>query len=212
MKEWTRKEIEEQIIGKVKAITVPVNVRVEGEHRILETTELESILRKAKFIGKQACGCRKMMGNCSPAIQSDDGCISIYDTESELLNDSSAKQVTVEEALEGLKRTSRAGLVHMAYIFSGREEPNLICSCCDCCCHTMGAVRKMGYKNQLFPSRLVAVQNQDLCNACGLCAARCRFGARAIFEKKLRYKAEECFGCGVCLETCPTGAISMADR
>ena len=211
MKEWTRETLEEQIIGKVKAYTIPVNVKIEGKQRVLDMGEVESMLRKAHTISQTECGCRKMMGNCSPALEPGDGCIGINSSEEDIAKYGSRK-VTLERALEGLRRTYDAGLVHMAYVFSGQELPTLICSCCECCCHSLGAARKLGYKDHVFPSSLLASQQANLCSACGACVDRCHFGARRIGDGSLEYSPEKCYGCGLCLDTCPSGAIGMVKR
>ncbi|MDQ7825584.1 MAG: 4Fe-4S binding protein [Candidatus Eremiobacteraeota bacterium] len=211
MKEWTREDLERDIVGKMRAVTIPVNIRIEGEQRILDTGEIESILRKAHTITQNECGCRKMMGNCNPPIEPGDGCLGINET-AEDIKKYGAREISLEQAIEGLRRTYRAGLVHMAYIFPDQETPFLICSCCECCCHSLGAARRLGYKNQVFPSRLVAVQDMATCSSCGTCVERCHFGARKIGSDVMEYSPEKCYGCGLCLETCPSGAISMEKR
>ncbi len=40
MNEWTRQELEKDIIGRLKGITIAINVRLEGEHRILDFSEV----------------------------------------------------------------------------------------------------------------------------------------------------------------------------
>lgn len=209
MKEWTREEIEAEFIGKMKAFTIPVNVRIEGKQRVLDMTEMESVLRKARVISQDECGCRKMMGNC---IEPMDGCLNIDECAEDAIKNYGSRQVTVEQALEALKRTSRAGFVHVAYVFPDQEIPFKVCSCCKCCCHTVGAARKYGYKDQIFPSRVIAIQDTDRCTGCGACVSRCQFDARTRNNGTLEYKAEKCFGCGVCVETCPSEAITMKRR
>jgi ferredoxin len=209
MKEWSRQELEEEIVGKMAAITIPVNIRIDSRQRVLDLSEMEATLRKARIISQQECGCRKMMGNC---IEPMDGCLGIDDVAESMIKGSGSRRVTVEEALEALKRTYAAGLVHLAYVHPGQDMPFMICSCCDCCCHTMGPIRKYGYENQIFPSGLIARQDMELCTACGSCETRCRFGARHLEQGTLFYESAKCFGCGLCLEPCPAGAISMAKR
>jgi len=59
---------------------------------------------------------------------------------------------------------------------------------------------------------ITAMVDHDICNACGLCALVCPYGAITA-DKKSKTKAEvveaACAGCGNCAATCAFGAISM---
>lgn len=62
-----------------------------------------------------------------------------------------------------------------------------------------------------------AVIRFDDCSGCGLCLARCRFGAvrpPAAAQPALSYAVDPaaCEGCGVCVRTCPEGAIDFPER
>jgi NAD-dependent dihydropyrimidine dehydrogenase PreA subunit len=208
-KDWTREELEEHTVGKMTAVTIPVNISMVGAQRILDTSELENILRSATVISQEECGCRKRVGSC---IEPMDGCLGINDLAVELIEKGEAAQITVEDALEAMKRTYDAGFVHMAYTFEGKDEIEYICSCCTCCCHSLSAAIRFGYEDHVFSSKFVAVQDDDRCTSCGTCVDRCHFKARILGDDDLEYIQEKCFGCGLCIETCPEKAISMAER
>jgi len=208
-KDWTREELEEHTVGKMTAITIPVNISMVGTQRILDMSELENILKRASVISQEECGCRKRVGKC---IDPMDGCLGINDLALELIEKDNAKQITLEEALEAMRRTYDAGLVHMAYVFEGKDEIEYICSCCSCCCHSLSAAIRFGYEDHVFSSDYVAVQNEELCESCGNCVDRCHFEARALKDGNLEFRQNECFGCGLCLETCPQEAISLVER
>jgi len=59
---------------------------------------------------------------------------------------------------------------------------------------------------------ITASIDDALCNACGLCASVCPYGALSA-DKKEKIKASvveaACAGCGTCGATCPQGAITM---
>ncbi len=207
-KDWTREELEEKFIGKMMAVTIPVNVTIEGKHRIVEMAELEKILRDAEVITQSECYCRETMGNC---IEPMDGCLSVDDAAREDIK-AGAKEISLEEALEAMERTSEAGLVHLAYVFEGKGEPEVICSCCSCCCHSLGAAVRFGYLGHVFESCFIASHDVEKCQNCGACVGRCQFGARELVDDKLVFHRDKCFGCGVCVKTCPASAIEMAKR
>lgn len=207
--DWTREELEEDIIGKMTAVPIPVNISISGKQRILDLSELKKILKSATAISQAECGCRKKVGNC---IDPMDGCLGINDLAIEMIGRNTARQITVEEALEAMKRTHDAGLVHMAYVFEGKDEIEYVCSCCSCCCHSLSAAIRFGYEDHVFSSKYVADQNEDICKSCGSCVERCQFKARRLTDGNLEFWQDRCFGCGLCVDICPEEAISLVER
>lgn len=51
---------------------------------------------------------------------------------------------------------------------------------------------------------------ERLCARCGMCAAACGTGARALGSESMVYDAAVCDGCGNCAEACMTGALDLA--
>ena len=47
-----------------KAITVPVNIEVEAEHRVYDFSEMKTILEGAQRIAVYDCGCKTEYENC----------------------------------------------------------------------------------------------------------------------------------------------------
>jgi NAD-dependent dihydropyrimidine dehydrogenase PreA subunit len=207
--DWTREELEEHYVGKMKAVTIPVNVTFSGKHRILEMGELEEILGNADVIAQTDCYCRERIGNC---IEPMDGCLTLDDEAIQDIERGDAKRISLEEALTAMKRTYDAGLVHMAYTDEGKDSVGIICSCCSCCCHSLSAALRFGYSDHVFGSKYIAVQDSEKCSSCGSCVDRCQFGARGFVDDELVYNIDSCFGCGVCLDTCPEDAIHLIKR
>ena len=207
--DWTREQLERSYVGKMKAVTIPLSIRMKGEQRILEMTELTRILKTASRLAQSTCDCRQKMGNC---IDPMDGCLALGESAEEGIRDGWAKEVSLEEALAAMKRTYDAGLVHMAYTFEGRDVVEQVCSCCVCCCHSLSAALRFGYQEHAFGSKYIATQNEDTCSQCGRCVERCQVGARELDEKQMRFDPARCFGCGLCVGFCPTGSISMVER
>jgi ferredoxin len=207
--DWTREELEKDIIGKMTAVAIPVDISIRSKQRILDLSELEKILKSATAISQAECGCREKVGNC---IDPMDGCLGVNDLAIEMIEEGDAKQITVEEALEAMKRTYEAGLVHMAYVFEGKDKVEYICSCCRCCCHSLSAAIRFGYEDHVFSSNYLAEQNEGKCKSCGTCVERCQFEARALIDGDLEFSQDKCFGCGLCVRTCPEEAISLVER
>ena len=193
------------------AVALPVNVEIEADHRVFDMSEVEKILRESEYIFLNNCGCRSMHRNCDNPL---DTCLAVnvgpdYPETGEGRN---SRRVTVEEALAALKRSHEAGLVHMAYVMKGDDKPFLICSCCTCCCHTLGGLLRHGIHTQVLTSKLIAEDDDAKCTDCGTCVKRCVFGARRMIDGEKQYDNTRCFGCGLCASTCLTNAIKLVDR
>ena len=208
---YSEKELRDIAGDLTSAVAVPVNVEIEAKQRVLDLSEVEKILMGSENIFLQDCGCRKLHHNCDSPL---DTCLAVNvgSDYAEKWPDNRSRKVNVEEALDALRRSHEAGLVHMAYVFKGEEKPQLICSCCTCCCHTLGGIVGHGITPQVLTSKLIAVDDESRCIECGKCVERCVLGARSIDDGKKRYDKMRCFGCGLCVSTCPEGAIKLVER
>ena len=62
--DYSDEELRKQARDLEYAVTIPVNIEIKANHRVLDLSEVESYLKKAKKIGLQDCGCRVEKGNC----------------------------------------------------------------------------------------------------------------------------------------------------
>ena len=126
-----------------------------------------------------------------------------------------ARILTKEEAIQFLKDTEKAGLVHNASF--GTTEPGIfICNCCSCHCGALYPARLMHVKGS-HTSNYSPKINMELCVGCETCARKCP--GEAIFhrfpneadgsDEKMVVREELCIGCGVCAANCPKDAIKM---
>ena len=115
-----------------------------------------------------------------------------------------------EEALDILRLTEEAGLVHSPGNF--RDGHNYICNCCTCCCGVLRSVAEFSVPTAIASSGFVAVVDVELCAGCGDCVARCQFGALAVPDDLCLVDAGCCVGCGLCVTTCPTEALRLVRR
>ncbi len=206
--DWTKKEL----IGEVSshtAVTIPVNTQVEAQQRILDLSEMKRLMEDAQLIALGECYCRKKYQKCDGPI---DVCLNLDKEAEDFIAKGLAKKVSLDEALEALKRSHKAGLVHIAYTFKEKEKPEVICSCCSCCCHSMSALVRFGMPDAVFESKYIATNNSETCVGCGTCVERCQFRARHLKDKEMFFDSSRCFGCGLCVSACPTQSISLIER
>ena len=182
----------------------------EYDEYVLPSQVLEYFIEKAKHHWiMNFCICRSSMKCKDYPI--DLGCLFIGDAVLDI-NPQLGRLVSKKEALEHLEKCRDAGLVHMAYIFEGKDKVERVCSCCSCCCHSLSAALRFGYSDHVFKSKFIATHDQAHCNDCGLCEERCQFKARELINDKLVFHKEKCFGCGLCVKVCEENAISMIER
>lgn len=213
-KDWSDEEIEDYDERIVSGVTIPVNVSIEAEHRVLDLGRVEELLRGASLIVLLDCTCRKDHGNCDAPI---DVCIFLDERAERSLKEFSERvnnprEATLEEALDALRRSHEAGLVHMVYTFEDYGEPNVICSCCSCCCHSLAGVIRFGIAKHVLTSNMIAEDDNELCSNCGTCVGRCQFGARSTVDGEMRFDDGRCFGCGLCVTRCPVHAIRLVEK
>ena len=206
--EWTNKDIDE-ILDELRPITIPVRISVEGRQKVMGFDESEKLLRKAKLISLEECSCRKRIKGCDSPL---DVCICMDKEAEEAIAKRGAWVTTLEKAMDALRRSHEAGLVHMAYESKGGAI-DIICSCCSCCCHTLAAITRFGYDEAIVGhADVMAERDPGLCDGCGVCVERCHFKAWTEKGDSVEFSAAKCAGCGVCASSCPAGAIRMVGR
>jgi NAD-dependent dihydropyrimidine dehydrogenase PreA subunit len=213
-KKWGREMIQQisQFEDWKIAITIPVNMEIEAEHKILNLDEAISYLDGAKDIYKLDCICRTMMGNCDSPKETCvawDSAKALLDTD--IYKNQNARLITKEEAIETLKMSHDSGLVHMAYAMWD-DKVNRICSCCSCCCAVFSSVLDYSMFPELITSEMISVTDINVCGSCGTCVDRCQFEAREMIDGTLTMNIDLCYGCGVCVTTCPNDAIILVKK
>jgi NAD-dependent dihydropyrimidine dehydrogenase PreA subunit len=214
-----RKDVEEVYH---KAVTIPINVEIKGEHRVLSYDTVKEILMNASRISLADCTCRTKRPNCDKPIRT---CIGVNSKADRILNGENddrgwpgnlnPKEISVDKALSVLKMSHEAGLVHMALTQNKKARPediDYVCSCCTCCCSPLSGIIRYGMAPHLLTSNTVSVTDMSKCNSSGICVNRCQFGAREMVNGMLTFKPELCLGCGLCVSTCPTNAITLIDK
>lgn len=208
---YTKVEVSEAV-DHYTARTIPVHVELQVSETVLSEPEMETLLREARVLALGPCGCREKHGNCDAPVET---CISLNKCAEETIERGRARAVTLEEAIEALRLSHKAGLVHLAYR-QRDQDVSLVCSCCSCCCFFLTALKRFDYHDAVVESAYVVSYDPARCSSCETCVKRCPFGAwtktSASSSESISFDPSRCFGCGLCVSTCPTGAIAFVKR
>jgi electron transport complex protein RnfB len=152
--------------------------------------------KKSRLLGHT---CQKPLENCFVF-----GAIGEYYVENGM-----GRRISVEEALEILRKNEEAGLVPSP---ANAQKVGGMCSCCGCCCGVLKAVKLHPNPASLVKSNYFARVDQDLCSGCETCLGRCQMGAIYMDDDWAVVDLKRCIGCGLCVTTCPTKALSLAAK
>ena len=127
------------------------------------------------------------------------------------VDEGGARFVGRGEMRREVTRRREQGLV----FFTGNvtaPNPNLICTCCACCCRMLeGIIRPSPSILIAPPSRLIELDEQR-CDHCGRCVPACNLGAHRLERRRHRLDVAACVGCGLCLPVCREGALRLVDN
>lgn len=192
--------------------TIPVHVELQMTEVVLAQPEMRAFLAGAEVIAVGECMCRRDRGAeaCGRPLEV---CLAIDAEARKDMETHGWRSLSLEDALAVLEASHRAGLVHMAYRKPGLP-PEIVCSCCACCCEPLRELRGRDYHDGYVESAYIARFDAASCVGCGQCAERCVFGAFTLppGEDRAAFDEPKCFGCGLCVSTCPAGAIGLAPR
>ncbi len=191
--------------------TIPINNELTAGSVVLPYNDAEAILKSKKRIAVTNCACRGLLETlgkrrCTHPIET---CLMFDETGDYYVEHERARYITLEEALEGLKRNDREGLVINV---SNSQNPEIMCSCCSCCCGVTTAANYFPGPSLNNQNDYICIHNEELCIACGKCVERCVFKANEIIDEKVSFNPEKCYGCGLCVTTCPTNSRSLEKR
>lgn len=127
--------------------------------------------------------------------------------------------VNHENAMEVLRRTEDAGLVHSTTnnLEFETELPGMICNCCSCCCFILQGLHKVNRPRGIAQSNFDPQIDRSLCKVCKKCVDLCPMGAifqhpphsEDLSDNFIYITMDKCIGCGVCASNCPNNAIML---
>jgi len=187
---------------------IPVEKSIPVEVQIFPYEQASELLNKAKSFGVRKCICKVQRGLVGePCKYPVEVCLVFAPTEGAFDDDPNSRAITKEEALQLLRETEEAGLIHTSSNI--REGHYYICNCCTCCCGFTRSLSLFGIENSVAKSDFYATADPELCTGCETCVERCQFSALSIKDKISHVDQERCVGCGLCVMTCPSGAMTL---
>jgi Na+-translocating ferredoxin:NAD+ oxidoreductase subunit B len=198
-------------IKKPAMRVLPIGQSIGGEAEVLPYEKASEFLKTAEYCAVCDCACRSASELAGEGCgKPTDVCLMFGDFAKFLVDTGRARKVDHEGAMEVLKRSEEAGLVHLTMNTSDMVVS--ICSCCACCCTQLRAISYLPKPNAIAKSRFIASLNPELCTSCGVCEERCQVKAISLGEETAELIEERCIGCGLCVTTCPTEAITLIER
>ena len=140
----------------------------EARYSYVLLDEAEAIVAAQDHIYLWPCDCRSIVSNCRKPMYV---CIRFG-------NDRGLGwEISKERAVEVLRQTDKAGLMHTADVRERPGDTTSICNCCTDCCYPHLAAERLETGDVWPIRRHVARIDMDLCKDCGRCGLRCPFAA-----------------------------------
>lgn len=193
---------------------VPASLSVDPEnHAVFPFEMMEEVVRKVHTIALVHCPCRvtaHVIGKkrCDHALEN---CIKYDDLAEYLIEKKIGREVTKAEALEVLRASEKAGLVHL--VDNAREGIKHTCNCCGCCCWSVGTIRRKRIpRDVLMATYFLRETDKERCSGCGQCVDICPVRVIKMEGDFPVVDPEWCIGCGVCAVPCPSSAVRLVRK
>ena len=213
-KYFSRQVTQEAYGSKTKPFRyIPVEQSIEVDKQaVIPHHKMEKVIQDAKRIALAHCPCRvtfKLVGkSCNHPT---DVCMKFNDMAQFVIEKGLAKEITKEEALDVIKRSVEAGLVHFVDNAEGEIQHN--CNCCGCACWNVGNIKRRKIpRDAIMATYFIRVEDKGECTGCGECVEICPVDALTMDNDYPTVDEEWCIGCGVCATVCPTDSVKIEKR
>ena len=189
---------------------IPLEETIQTDTTLFPYQMLEESVKNARVIAVTDCVCRKeaqiLNDGCNHPMET---CLSFGVAAEYYIETKIGRKITAQEAIQILKETDEAGLIH-----AGANSKHLsnICNCCPCCCISMKGITQFGQDKHKFMNAVFeSIIDEDLCVVCENCVERCPVNAITMEDIAI-VNRDLCLGCGLCASVCPEEAISLKPR
>ena len=200
--------------GRTISINSPLDV---GDQEIIPSRVVEHFIKKARHRWiMNSCLCRDASTCKDYPVNL--GCLFLGEAVLGI-NQELGRLVSMEEALDHVKRCREAGLVHLvgrnkldSVWLNVRPGRNLltICNCCPCCClwRILPFIRRQ-IGSKVTKMEGISISVNEHCEGCGTCTLDVCFVKAIQIKRGRAVISDECRGCGRCISVCPNSAIKM---
>jgi len=192
---------------------ITVDRTIKAENQIHTYDQVASYIESYEPLAVATCYCRhqaKLIDEKDHCGKPDDVCMQFGRSAQFVIDRGMGRKITKEEAIDVLKRSEEAGLVHCS---NNRQEVDFLCNCCSCHCVILKNAIAQPKPGLAVNSGFQPVWEAALCATCETCIERCPMDALTMSEDdEWEVNLDRCIGCGVCATGCPAEAIAMEER
>ncbi|MGB6065991.1 MAG: 4Fe-4S binding protein [Desulfomonilaceae bacterium] len=192
---------------------IPVGKAVKpGLQAVFPIQLMERVITDARRVAVAHCPCRisyRLVGKgCDHPTEV---CMKFDELADFVVDRGLARELSKEEALDLIRITEEAGLVHFVDNAEGEIKHN--CNCCGCACWNVGNIRRRKIpRDAIMATYFMRDTDPDACTGCGECATICPVEAVTMIDDVPVIDREWCIGCGVCATVCPADAVILNVR
>lgn len=192
---------------------IPVGEAIKPDvQAVLPIGIMEQVIENARRIAVAHCPCRvsyRLLGRgCEHPTEV---CMKFDELADFVIDRGLARELTGEEALQVIRVTEEAGLVHFVDNAEGEIKHN--CNCCGCACWNVGNIRRRKIpRDSIMATYYMRGTDSEKCSGCGECATICPVDAVEMSDDGPIIDTDWCIGCGVCATVCPSGAVVLTVR
>lgn len=193
--------------------TIPIGIDFDHEINITNHDDIKKLIEIEGYpIALINCVCRQgrdLLEQACKATSRREVCMGFGQIAQAYIDLGWARQINKKEALDYLRRSQEEGLIFQV---GNAQIPEIVCSCCTCCCEGLSNLRKTPNPGELVITNYYAEVITHLCNGCGVCIDECQMGAFSFQQDKYIINRRRCIGCGNCVIFCPSNAIKLCKK
>jgi len=195
---------------------IPINKSLVQNQNVATYDQIREVVNRTKDkICITECICKKgrdLIDDSCRVTDRREICMGFRDFSDTYIRNGWGRAITQSEALEILDKNEKDGLV----LFSATmQEPQFVCSCCQCCCGIMEMIQMMPRPVDFAASNFFAKLETETCLGCKKCINRCQMDAINFDEKEKKatgINLKRCIGCGLCVSTCKSNSIELTKK